>query len=981
MSLSSQNLTFDNRLLAIEEEFRQRKFSGALKDLEGLAESEFSGNSHEAGLYLLLTAEASLHEGRYRDALARGLQAARVLADFPLNRRYGRVQLVLSKAYSSIGDLKNAEIRARDALAAFRRAGENAGQIDSFNELARIAFVRCDYPSAADFLGEAIGMVVDNPRKKAQLTGNLGRIQTFTGEWNKARENLQAALVYAQENNQDISRAVNMLSLGYLEMRTRQFAEAHRLYEQAREIIDRLSLKREKVIYLEYTGELALEKGDLYRAKSMLSEAYKEGMMLASSSALVSQSARRLAEVELLLDNVEEAMKYGQKALDLSLQLGEKAEIGVSQRVIARVFVAKGHSEEALEYAASAVEVLGQVGDPCELGQALLTQAQISMELGDFDHNRVSGLFDRARRLFRKLDLEYWQAEIDFRSGVLSCQHGDLSTGFKRLSNAERVFSLVNDKVKLRAVSSFLRTLADQAVALSVSEENGFKIFGNLVTPDEYSRLRSSRIEDILEIVLRKTGGDRAVIYTPGNAEHRLASSVNMTTDDQQTFVDGFNKLLGEEFNRDRPTLTLDCRRDPFINALFDHDPSMVTSVVVVPFKMTDGAQCYLYVDRLARDNRLNPFSQAELNFAVGFSDFVAFKWAEIEKNRLLEDNRRLTRQLMEKSEFPNIITQNKAMLDLLVQVRQVVNSNISISITGETGSGKDLVAQAIHYNSTRRDKRFVSVNCAALPETLLESELFGYKRGAFTGADRDKSGLFEEADGGTFFLDEIGDMPLSIQAKILRVLEEKEIVRLGETRPRKVDVRIVSATNRDLKELMEEKLFRQDLYYRLSALTFRLPPLRERREDIPLLAAHFLKESGKRVSAEVLRRLMEYDWPGNVRELDNEIRKLALLAGESEEIGPELLSGKMATAAPGGGANGGNGSVQPVVAPEVEFDDDYSLYDYLSAHEKHFILRALKRKGGVKKHAAAMLNIPESTLRLKIKQYGIDLKNLDAIH
>ncbi|MBD3333385.1 hypothetical protein GF356_11095 [candidate division GN15 bacterium] len=978
MSLSSQNLTFDNRLLAIEEEFRQRKFSGALKDLEGLDESEFGSSSHEAGLYLLLTAEASLYEGRYRDALSVGLKAARVLADFPLNRRYGRVQLVLSKAYSSVGDLKNAEMRARDALAAFRRANEATGQIDSLNELARIAFVRCEYAASAGFLGDAIEMVVDNPRKRAQLTGNLGRIQTFTGEWNKASENLREALNYALENGQDISVAVNLLSLGYLQMRTRDFTEAHRLFEQAREIVDRLNLKREKIIYLEYTGELAFEKSDLYRAKSILSEAYKEGMMLASGSALVSQSARRLAEVELLLDNVDDAMKYGQKALDLSLQLGEKTEIGAAQRVIARIFAARGQNDEALEYAANAVEVLSQVGDPYETGQALLTQAQISMDLGKFDRQRVSAMFDRARRLFRKLELEYWQAEIDFRSGVLACQNGDLSAGFKRLSHAERVFSLVNDKVKLRAVSNFLRTLADQAVALSVSEENGFKIFGNLVTPDEYSRLRSSRLEDILEIVLRKTGGDRAVIYTPGNAEYQLAASATMAEGEQQIFIDGFNKLLGEEFHRDRPTLALDCRRDPFINALFDSDPAMVTSVVVVPFKMTDGSECYLYVDRLARDNRLNPFSQAELNFAVGFSDFVAFKWAEIEKNRLLEDNRRLTRQLMEKSEFPNIITQNKAMLDLLVQVRQVVNSNISISITGETGSGKDLLARAIHYNSARRDKRFVSVNCAALPESLLESELFGYKRGAFTGADRDKSGLFEEADGGTFFLDEIGDMPLAIQAKILRVLEEKEIVRLGETKPRKVDVRIVSATNRDLKELMEEKLFRQDLYYRLSALTFRLPPLRERREDIPLLVEHFLKDTDKKVAPEVMKHLMEYDWPGNVRELDNEIKKLALLAGDNDEIGPELLSGKLAAAE---GANGGNGSGHPVMAAEVEFGDDYSLYDYLSAHEKHFILRALKRKKGVKKHAAALLNIPESTLRLKIKQYGIDLKNLDAVH
>ncbi len=230
-------------------------------------------------------------------------------------------------------------------------------------------------------------------------------------------------------------------------------------------------------------------------------------------------------------------------------------------------------------------------------------------------------------------------------------------------------------------------------------------------------------------------------------------------------------------------------------------------------------------------------------------------------------------------------------MLEMLAQLRQVIDSPISITIEGETGTGKDLLARAIHYNSIRRNKRFISVNCAALPETLLESELFGYKRGAFTGADRDKPGLFEEADGGTFFLDEVADMPLSIQAKVLRVLESKELVRLGETVPRKVDVRIISATNKDLKEQMAKRLFRQDLYYRLSALSYLLAPLRDRKEDIPLLVDHFLEESHKRVSQETMKALVAYDWPGNVRELENEMKKLVLLAGDNDEIGIDLLS------------------------------------------------------------------------------------------
>jgi two-component system response regulator PilR (NtrC family) len=268
-----------------------------------------------------------------------------------------------------------------------------------------------------------------------------------------------------------------------------------------------------------------------------------------------------------------------------------------------------------------------------------------------------------------------------------------------------------------------------------------------------------------------------------------------------------------------------------------------------------------------------------------------------------------------------------------------------------------------------------VSINCAALPETLLESELFGYKRGAFTGADRDKAGLMEEADGGTFFLDEIADMPLSIQAKILRVLESKEMTRLGETTPRTVDVRIISATNKDLKVQMKSGMFRQDLYYRLSAMTFVLPPLRERKEDILLLVSRFLEETGKTISPEALKLLTDYDWPGNIRQLDNEIKRLVLLAGKNSTIEKKLVSECISGVESAKHHDSTHHAV--VNGDDVAFDEKYSLYDYLAEHEKHFILLALKEKHGIKKHAAALLNIPESTLRLKMKQYDIELDEI----
>ncbi len=970
MKVSSPKINIDNRLLAIEELFRQRHYAEASKELSALNEKEFKLREYEQGVYFSLKAAASNFEGNYKIALENGLKAVKLLADFPLNSYYGRAQLVLSQSYSAVGDLKNAEMRARDALASYRRGDDRVGQGDALNELARTAYIRCNYKAVYSYLEEALELVGDKPRKRAQMTGNMGRILLRLGQWDDARIYLNDTLKYFEENHQEVSQVNNLLDIGFLQIRLREFAEAVRNLNKALEKIAALGLKREKIYYLEYYGELLLEKGDFFKAKAVLSEAYQKSMMLAPGSALVSQSARRLAEVELSLDNFDDAMKYGQKALELALAIGEKAEIGLSRRIIARVFAAKGEFGEAFENIEQALEVLREVGDPYDLARTLLIASEIRMSSTAPDEEKVISLIDEARRNFKRLNLDYWKASCDFDDGVYSCQKGDLSRGFNKLSRAEKLFNNLGDTARVRAVSKFLKSLSDNAVALSISQENSFKIFGELISPAEFSNIKTSSVDGILNILLNKCGGSRALVYARDGQGPKIISTMKFTDAQTKRLEEGIKNIIGEEIATNKPTLLLDCRRDPFINGLIADVAESVASVIVVPFTTSDGGRCFLYLDRLSVDHTLNPFSQTDLNFAVGFSDLISFKWAEIQKKELLEDNRRLRDQLQDQSAFPSIITQNGRMQDILAQVRQIVNSSISVTIEGETGTGKDLLARAIHFNSMRREKRFVSVNCAALPETLLESELFGYKRGAFTGADRDKPGLMEEADGGTFFLDEIADMPLSIQAKILRVLENKEIIRLGETTARTVDVRIISATNKDLKAQMKSGLFRQDLYYRLSAMTFVMPPLRDRREDILLLVSHFLDGSGKYISPEALKLLSEYDWPGNIRELDNEVKRLILLSGNNATIERGIVSESIR-----GPKSVANGSAAHAVTngQSVAFDEKYSLYDYLAEHEKHFILQALKDKNGIKKHAAALLNIPESTLRLKMKQYNID--------
>lgn len=322
----------------------------------------------------------------------------------------------------------------------------------------------------------------------------------------------------------------------------------------------------------------------------------------------------------------------------------------------------------------------------------------------------------------------------------------------------------------------------------------------------------------------------------------------------------------------------------------------------------------------------------------------------------------RVTAKSNGKVTFDSVITHNAEMMGVIEKLRQIKDYDISILVEGETGAGKDLVAKAVHYSSLRKDKRFVAINCAALPESLLENELFGHKRGAYTGANKDQPGLLEEAAGGTLYLDQVEEIPISTQVKLLRSLEEKEITRLGDTKPRKIDVRIICSSIEDLKEAVRKGKFRQDLYFRLNTFSMRIPPLRERKEDIRVLIKHFLKEYGldeKKIKEferrGTGRRFLRYQWPGNVRELENDIKRMVILA-QANGKGPwDFLPEKF---------------LRP--ADEVQNVEHQPLPDQLARFEKERIVEALTETNWNKSRAARILGIPEGTVRSKMKKHGI---------
>lgn len=350
--------------------------------------------------------------------------------------------------------------------------------------------------------------------------------------------------------------------------------------------------------------------------------------------------------------------------------------------------------------------------------------------------------------------------------------------------------------------------------------------------------------------------------------------------------------------------------------------------------------------------------------------DEVRINIANALRSRNLEvENRVLRKELQKEYSFQNLVGNSEAMHKIFELIRKVSDSPTNVLVTGESGTGKEMVAKAIHYNSPLKDRPFVSVNCGAIPENLVESELFGHKKGSFTGAISDKDGLFEVADGGTLFLDEIGELPLSSQVRILRAIQEKTVRRVGGTEDIKVEVRIIAATNRDLEFMVQQGTFRQDLYYRLNVINIRTPALRERRDDIPLLASHFLQKYSERfnkaiqtISKEAMDLLRKYDFPGNVRELENIIeRTVALESGAT--VLPESLPQFVNTAS----------GRKMVSSDGIEITDDgIDLQKVLDQLEKELLVKAIHQANGVKKRAAKLLGITFRSMRYRVEKFSL---------
>ncbi len=487
-----------------------------------------------------------------------------------------------------------------------------------------------------------------------------------------------------------------------------------------------------------------------------------------------------------------------------------------------------------------------------------------------------------------------------------------------------------------------------------------------------------SAFHRVLEMLERYHGTSRSVIAVPREDGKRLHLFASMGVRAQHSDAPLGGTLAQQVFDSGRPIVIPRVSREPALADLWSKVPAGVrTATRAVGPRGVDDDRTYICVP-VQQSRKCRGVLEVDLAFksdrnydrTMKFYGVVASMLAgalkmqrllEADRQRLVDENVRLRDELRERYDFSQILGTSGAMRQVCEQVVKVARTNTTVLIRGESGTGKELIAQAIHYNSLRASKAFLKVSCAALPDTLIESELFGYEKGAFTGADQRKKGRFELADGGTLLLDEIGDVSLSTQVKLLRVLQEREFERLGGTDPVKVDVRLIAATNSDLETAVAKATLRQDLFYRLNVFTIFIPPLRERKSDILLLADHFVEklatEQGKqvkRISTSAIDALVAYHWPGNVRELQNVIER-AVLVSDGQVIHVHHLPPTLQTA-----ESSGTGLSQ-------------SLGDAVGRFERDMIEDALKMAKGNRARAARLLQATRRIVNYKIKQYEID--------
>jgi transcriptional regulator with GAF, ATPase, and Fis domain/Tfp pilus assembly protein PilF len=909
--------------------------------------------------------------GRYRAGRRYALYAYTVLRDTDDHRTVGQVGVHLGLCCARLGRPHEAIDWLQNAAATFRRIDDVDGLVTALNNLGLVYKNLREWREATRFLEQALRLderagLYARMRSHHQ---NLGLIRYYLGQWDLAEENFRQSLKVARETGHLQGEAMTLLALGRLCRRRRQYERAAEHFDRALSLSTQVGAQRERLLAREFLAELLMERGDAPHAVALLEPALDEARAQAPYGDLVAELEIRLGIAYLDVDRLDDAERRLVAGLGLADRLGDRIEEAIAERALGRLEALRGNLTGCETRLRAAAQCFEQLNEVFELAATLKARGDALLLLPSSVRLRVtldevSDAAKRAATLFRQLGVVPLAAEGILTLARLEAERENYDQSLSLLEQAEQWLAECGDADAEDRAGALRRELERQYVAVSLSTCNEFRAL------EEANRLfrETSDMDGLLsqavQLAVEHAGGDRGfVAFTGGAGRLDVVAQHGLGRDRARRILRVIEALGGARIAESGPLFSSRVTADPRFSTALTDSMESVGSLVCVPLNFPSQSVGLVYVDRL-NDNLLGAFKQRDLNLLAVLANSAAVAIVEAQRSLLLAENKQLRDQLKSQPGLERVIAESREMTGILKLLSKIGDSTATVLFMGETGTGKGLLAHVVHEVSNRRDRPFVQVNCAALPESLLESELFGYMRGAFTGAQRDKTGLFEEAEGGTIFLDEIEKVPETVQAKLLHVLDCSEIRPVGATRSKKVDARVICATGCDLRERIKEGRFLEDLYYRLNDITIRVPALRERREDIPVLAQHFLAVYSRQMekhiggfSADLMRAFLDHEWRGNVRELEKIVKRMVVLADEGESLGVDLLPPEM----------------RESLGMTSERVSSLSLRSNVSQLEKRMIAQSLDRNRWNKARAARELGLSYPTLLAKIKAFRIE--------
>ncbi|HEY6865808.1 MAG TPA: sigma 54-interacting transcriptional regulator, partial [Candidatus Eisenbacteria bacterium] len=728
-------------------------------------------------------ARALVERGEYRRSRRLALHAYRVLRDSDDHRTVGRVAVICGLCCARLGQNAEAIEWLQNAAATFRRIDDSDGLVAALNNLGLVYKNLREWREATRFLEQALKLderagLYARMRTHHQ---NLGLIRFRLGQWDLAEENFRQSLKISVDTGHQPGEAGALLALGMLCRRRRQNDRAEEYYRRALQLAGQAGAQREQVLGREFLGELALDRGDAPGAIQLFEPALEDARRIAPQGDLAAELETRLGIALLESGRAEEAQPHLLRGAALSEQIGDRIEQAIATRALARLDAARGNAAGLESKLRDAAQCFEQLSETYELAATLASWGEFLLVLPSSARLRiplepVADAAKRAATLYRQLGVVPLAAESLLTLARLEAEREHYDQAVSLLEQAEAWLVESGDLEAEDRAGALRRELERQYVAVSLSTCNEFRALEDANRLFRETSDMDGLLAQTVKLAVENAGGDRGfVAFTNGGARLDVVAQHGVGRDRARRILRVIEGVGGSRIAESGPVFSSRVAADPRFNGAVVEALEGVGSLVCVPLNFPSQALGLVYVDRL-NDNLLGAFKQRDLNLLAVLANTAAVAIVEAQRSRLIEENRELRDKLKPSPGMERVVTQSREMTNILGLLAKVGDSPATILFMGETGTGKGLLAQVVHEISHRRDRPFVQVNCAALPEQLLESELFGYVHGAFTGAVRDKTGLFEEAEGGTIFLDEIEKIPESVQAKLLHVLDCSEI-------------------------------------------------------------------------------------------------------------------------------------------------------------------------------------------------------------